>query len=105
MVDSPRSAAPAAAFQSKCRSYPNSAELREVCPAGATGWSPVCEDRRRTAVQKSRNHPTQTVGVGQRAAKSATLRLRQVRPSMKEASNASARPEAQHSTRAIERRE
>lgn len=43
--------------------------------------------------------------VGMRRSEGGTEALRQERPFMKEASNASARPEAQHSTRAIERRE
>ena len=35
------------------------------------------DDRRRAAVQERRNHPTQTVGVSQKAVESATLKLRQ----------------------------
>ncbi len=65
---------------------------KSALPARLPGRQRASEDRRRAAVQERRNHTTQTVGVSQKAVQSATLRLRQEPPSVKQPANASVRP-------------
>jgi hypothetical protein len=61
--------------------------------AAASSLASWCQSKGQTSAQR------------QKAVEGGTVKLRQKQPSLKKASNASARSEAQHSAQAIERRE